>query len=175
MIPGSIGGPLNSCDLGLRVASAEDSPSVEGWFAPERVLAVAAGSYLSDHGTLEDTLRPHTLISLTNHWFDWPEFASTAGLAIPPRCKRMRFSDYAVVLQAAVGGQGLALAWTSVAARLLISGSLVQAARPVVVTGRSYHFVASSQRPLRPVVRDVRDWLIEQMKADEGELLRILS
>jgi LysR family transcriptional regulator, glycine cleavage system transcriptional activator len=174
LIPGSVGGPLHNCDLGLRVASSEDSPGIEGSFAPERVLAVASASYLRDHGGLETPLRGHTLISLSKHWLDWPEFAAEAGIAVPPRCERLRFSDYAVVLQAALAGQGLALAWTSVAVRLLIDGTLLQAAPHVLVTGRKYHFVASSQRPVRPVVRDVRDWLIEQMRADERELLRIL-
>jgi LysR family transcriptional regulator, glycine cleavage system transcriptional activator len=175
LIPGSVGGPLHNCDLGLRVASGEDSRRLDGWFAPERVLVVAAPSYLREHGTLEAPHRSHTLVSLTDHWFGWPEFAAAAHINPPPAGERLAFSDYSVVLQAAVGGQGLALAWTSVSSRLIVNGTLVRAAKPIVLTDRSYHFVASSQRPLRPVVKEVRAWLIAEMQRDEEELARFLT
>ncbi len=175
LIAGSVGGPLHNCDLGLRVASGEDSRRLSGFFAPERVLAVAAPLYVRDHGPFEAAKGVPTLISLTDHWFDWPEFCAAGGLAMPPRFERLAFSDYSVVLQSALSGQGMALAWTSVASRLVLDGLLVQAAKPVIQTERSYHLVHSSQRPLRPVVEEVRDWLIAEMQAEERALAELLG
>lgn len=175
LLPGSVGGPLHNCDLGLRVASGKDSRRLGGHFAPERVIAVGAPGYLREHGSLEAPRRKHTLISLPDHWFDWPDYASAAKVRLPQDVERLAFSDYSVVIQAALSGQGLALAWTSVASKLIIDGMLEKACDIVVLTDRSYHFVTSSQRPARPVVNSVRNWLIEQMQVDERELECILG
>jgi DNA-binding transcriptional LysR family regulator len=170
LIAVSVGGPLGGSDIGLRAASGADSRRLKGWFAPERVVAAGAPAYLREHGDLACPRRGHTLISLPEHWFDWPEFAAAAGLRLPAVHERLAFSDYAVVLQAALNGQGLALAWTSVASRLLLDGMLVKAAGRVVQTDRSYHLIVNPQRPPRPVVQAVCDWLIAEMARDEAAL-----
>jgi LysR family transcriptional regulator, glycine cleavage system transcriptional activator len=175
LIAGSVGGPLHNCDLGLRVASGEDSRRLGGLFAPERVLAVGTAAYLAERGSFEDPRSVHTLLSLTEHWYDWPEYCAAGRLAMPQRFERLAFSDYSVVLQSALSGQGLALAWTSVASRLILDGLLVKAAAPVILTDRNYHLVHSSQRPLRPIVEEVRAWLIAEMKQDEVGLAKLLG
>ena len=175
LIAGSVGGPLANCDLGLRVASGAESRRLGHRFAPELVLAVAAPGYLDRHGPLERATSAHTLISLTDHWFDWPDYAVEGRIALPPRFERLAFSDYSVVLQAALRGQGLALAWTSVASRLIIDGLLRRAAGPVIRTDRAYHLVRSSQRAPRPIVEAVRDWLIAEMAREEAALSRLLD
>lgn len=170
LIPGAVGGPLHNCDLGLRVAAGDASQQLEGRFASERIVAVATPGYLEGHGSLEEPLQPHTLISLSEHWFGWPDFAAATGTSLPQQANRIAFSDYSVVIQAALSGQGIALAWTSVASRLILDGLLMKASDAVMATDRNYHFVPSSQRPMRPVVQDVRHWLIEQMREEEREL-----
>ncbi|WP_162142390.1 LysR family transcriptional regulator [Cucumibacter marinus] len=175
LIAGSVGGPLLNCDLGLRVAQGEDARELGGWFAPERVLAVGAPSYLREHGSFDEPKANHTLIHLPDHWFGWPEFAQKADIRTPAGYDKLSFSDYSVVLQAALSGQGLALAWTSVASGLIINGMLEQASKTVVVTDRSYHLVSSSQRATRAIVRHVRDWLIAEMEKDEKLLSHLLG
>jgi len=175
LIPGSVGGPLHNCDLGLRVAAGEDSRRLEGRFAPERILVAGTPGYLQEHGTYEAPLKAHTLIELSEHWFDWVEFTGRLGQRLPAHYERMSFSDYAVVLQAALSGQGLVLAWTSVASRLIISGMLVKACETIITTDRAYHFVASSQRVIRPIVNRVRDWLIAEMQEEERQLERMFA
>lgn len=170
LVPGAVGGPLHNCDLGLRVATGETSRQMDGRFASERVVAVAAPSYLAHHGLLQQPRRPHTLIDLTEHWFGWTDFAAATGVSLPQQANRIAFSDYSVVIQAALSGQGIALAWTSVASRLILDGLLKKASDAVMITDRNYHFVTSSQRPMRPIVRDVRQWLIAQMRQEEKEL-----
>lgn len=165
--PVSVGGPISNCDLGLRLIEGKDRMTVEGSFAPERILAVCAKSYLREHGPLEAPIREHTLIQLREHWFGWPEFSSKAGFhpSTPP--DQISFSDYSMVIQAAISGQGVALGWTSVVSQLVTSGALVQASPIVIETERSYHLVPSSQRPMRPIVKDVRDWMIKEMNYEQ--------
>lgn len=175
LIAVSVGGPLGGSDIGLRAAAGADARRIGGWFAPERVVAAGSPGYLREHGGLADPRRGHTLISLPDHWFGWPEFAAAAELRLPAGHDRLAFSDYAVVLQAALSGQGLALTWTSVASRLLLDGMLVPAADRVVRTDRSYHLIVNPQRPPRPVVLAVRDWLIAEMARDEAALAALLG
>src|SRR5690606_14483889 len=105
----SVGGSLANCDPGLRVAIGDDPRKLGGWFAPERVLAIGAPGYIRERGTFDAPASPHTLINLSDHWFGWPELASEAGRRIPTVWNQLSFSDYSVVLQAALSGQGLAL------------------------------------------------------------------
>lgn len=167
LMPGAVGGPLHNCDLGLRVAEGEASKRLEGRFTCERVVAVATPGYLERHGPLERPRQPHTLINLTEHWFGWSEFAAATGISLPQQNDKIAFSDYSVVIQTALSGQGVALAWTSVASRLILDGMLKKASDAVMVTDRNYHFVTSNQRP---IVQAVRAWLIEQMRCEEREL-----
>jgi DNA-binding transcriptional LysR family regulator len=173
LISVSVGGPLGGCDIGLRARTGAKAQRLAGWFAPERVVVAGAPGYLRERGNLEQ--RGHTLIALSAHRFGWTEFAAATGLRLPPSHERLIFSDYAVVLQAALNNQGLALAWTSVAARLLLDRMLVRASPQVVRTDRSYYLVLNPQRPARPVVRAVREWLIAEMAREEAELARMFD
>jgi len=87
----------------------------------------------------------------------------------------LEFSDYAVVLQGAMNGEGIALGWITVVARALGDGKLVPASERRVRTGRDYHLFAPRAKPVREVVLAIRDWMIAQMQLDMdriGELLR---
>ena len=170
LLPGSVGGPLNSCDLGLRVAAGKDRLQISGWFAPERVLAVGTPGYLRDHGPLQAAYARHTLISLRRVDYGWPDFLASVGQGDLGPFEHLSFPDYAVVLQAAIGGQGLALGWTSVVSRLIIDESLVPATDAVIDSDRSYHLVTSGQRAIRSSVVAVRDWLIAEMEDEERRM-----
>ncbi len=172
--PISVGGPMNNCDLGLRVVEGKNRAAVEGSFAPECILAVCSTSYMRERGGLEATLHNHTLIHLREHWFGWSEFAAEAGLHLPASSDQISFSDYSMVIQTAICGQGIALGWTSVVSQLLANGALIQASPTIIHTNRSYHLVPSSQRPMRPLVRGVRDWMIAEMKYEEHLINEIL-
>jgi DNA-binding transcriptional LysR family regulator len=87
----------------------------------------------------------------------------------------MEFSDYAVVLQTAIGGQGVALGWISAISRMLRDGTLVPAAPYLLETGRSFNLIAPRGRPVRSIVLGIRDWLIEEMLADLKALAPMLS
>jgi len=165
--PVSVGGPISNCDLGLRLIEDKDGNSLEGNFAPERILAVCSKTYLQEHGSLEAPVCEHTLVQLREHWFGWPEFAAKVGFHLPTPPDQISFSDYSMVIQAAISGQGIALGWTSVVSQLIMNGALVQASPTVIETNRSYHLVPSSQRPMRPIVKEVRDWMIAEMEYEQ--------
>jgi DNA-binding transcriptional LysR family regulator len=78
----------------------------------------------------------------------------------------LSFSDYAIVVQAALLGQGIALGWLNVLTHWLRQGALVPAEDELIATARLCCLVWPTSRPLRPIVGQVRDWLIEEVRAD---------
>ena len=65
--------------------------------------------------------------------------------------KALSFSDYAVVVQAALLGQGVTLGWITVVSHWLLTGALVPASAELVTTRRVCEFVTPRNRPIRPV------------------------
>ena len=87
-------------------------------------------------------------------WF-W-EFGVTE---IPPR-SGLRLNDYALVLQAAIAGEGFAFGWDHLVAPLVQQGLL--AARPEWTwkTGKGIYLVWSKSRELTPKAEIVRNWIL---------------
>jgi DNA-binding transcriptional LysR family regulator len=78
----------------------------------------------------------------------------------------LRFNDYAIVVQAALLGQGLALGWLNVTSHWLAQGALVPAEEELIVTSRRCCLLTPPNRPVRPIVADVREWIIQEASSD---------
>jgi DNA-binding transcriptional LysR family regulator len=78
----------------------------------------------------------------------------------------LSFNDYAIVVQAALLGQGVALGWLNVVSHWLLEGALQPAEQELIVTNRRCCLVWPESRALRPAAADVRDWIIEETRAD---------
>jgi DNA-binding transcriptional LysR family regulator len=76
----------------------------------------------------------------------------------------LNFSDYAIVVQAALLGQGIALGWLNVTSHWLSNGALVPAEQEVIVTGRTCHLLHPADKPMRPAVAEIREWIVEEMR-----------
>ncbi len=77
----------------------------------------------------------------------------------------LRLNDYALVLQAAMAGEGFAFGWQHVTDNLIEKGLL--AARPEWSweTGNGFYLVWSTETPLIPQAEQVRDWMIAKAKS----------
>ncbi len=106
---------------------------------------------------LEEPIRERPL---WKQWFN--EFGVTE---LPPR-SGLRLNDYALVLQAAMAGEGFAFGWHHLVRPLVQQGML--AARPdwAWSTGKGFYLVWSKSRALTPKAKVVRDWILS--KAHEG-------
>jgi LysR family transcriptional regulator, glycine cleavage system transcriptional activator len=63
-------------------------------------------------------------------------------------------------------GQGIALGHVNVVTHWLREGALVPAVDQVSATDRDCLLVHAADRPLRPVVAQLRDWMVDEMKSD---------
>lgn len=170
LLPGSVRGPVVDCDIGMRMIERTDASNPADWFAAERVIVVASPAYLEEYGTLEAPRRPHRLASLAGYWLDWTEFAARAGLRLDPGWERLSMSDYGVVVHAALSGEALALGWTSVISRLVLDRKLVIASNAAVDTNRGYHLLTPANQEPRPIVLEVRDWMMAEMRKEREQL-----
>ncbi|MEX3934481.1 LysR family transcriptional regulator [Paraburkholderia phymatum] len=166
LISGRIGGPLNDVDLGMRFLHDGEIDENAVLVMPETLLPVCNQRYQEISQT--DAGRQHgdTVIVMDDEQRGWHErFDAFAGHARHV-AGMLSFSDYAIVVQAALLGQGMALGWLNVVSHWLAQGALLPAEEEIIVTNRRCCLVIPANKPLRPFVANVRDWLIEEMCND---------
>ncbi len=168
---------LRDADLNIRLSNPRDADMHRWPFADERITALCSPEYLATHGALDKVARdiPHSFLEWREQRYGLDEFLHATGLPTPQSPQFTRFSDYSSVLQSALSGQGIALAWVTECSPRIISGALVPACTQIVKTGRRYHILASNLNPMRPVVEDIRDWLISEMRHDEKKITASLK
>ena len=76
----------------------------------------------------------------------------------------LRLNDYALVIQAALENQGIALGWYHIASRLLDSGLLIKAVPEKYVSGNGFYLIWPRHLPLGSGTRIVRDWILRQAR-----------
>jgi len=161
LIAGSLRGPVQDVDLGMRFLEEGEGIAPDTLLLKEVMLPVCSPAYR--RGALK-ARAGRTAIQLTDTPSDWvhgyfPDFSSG-------RDHTISFSDYAVVIQAALLGQGIALGWLTVISNALLSRTLVPAKLKLTRTSRRCVLVGPRDRPIRPIVKDIRAWIIVQLRSD---------
>ena len=133
--------------------------------APEVIFPVAAPDVMARAAACKDPadLLGQRLIHLEEPVRDrpaWRDWFASFGARAPARQPGLRLNDYALVLQAAMAGEGIAFGWQHVTDRLIDQG-LLQARRDWAwYTGQGFYLVWSKARPLPDRAVLVRDWIL---------------
>ncbi len=173
MIAGSLRGMVENVDLGMRFVDADEPVPMDALVVHEVMLPVCSPGYRSEPGAIEQAASGNTVIQLTDSPSDWAnQYAPFATGRFGP-IKALAFSDYAVVVQAALLGQGIAFGWITVVAHALMSGALVPAADRLTVGERICVLLTPRNRPARPIVREIRDWIIAELRAEIAAIDRL--
>ncbi|NOD93384.1 LysR family transcriptional regulator [Ruegeria sp. HKCCD4884] len=91
----------------------------------------------------------------------WPLFLDRVGVSGKPRM--MSFSQTSLAIDAALSGQGIALANAPLVASELASGRLVQPLEDVLIEDLGFYIVAP-RKPRQPqMVEIIRNWLLSQV------------
>ena len=142
--------------------------------APEVIVPVCSPAYIAAHGILSgdaQTAAQHTFLHLADHPAAIWDQVLGPGVAARSGVTWHAFSDYAAIIQAAQDGTGIALGWINVVAGSLRSGRLVPAWEGRwVETGRIIDLFSTRSQPMRPVVRDIAQWLCARMADDLEEI-----
>ena len=162
LITGPLTGPVNDVDLGMRFVSGPIAGHRVSPIMPEVLLPVRAHNY-----SVPDASREGKVIRLSaGQPPDVGDPLDADGTTI------LMFSDYAIVVQAALLGQGVCWGWLNVISNWLREGQLVAVGRsPCHVTGRECCIIQRNRHSERAVVDDVREWLIAQMQDDYRAIL----
>lgn len=96
----------------------------------------------------------------------WSEWLKLAGIAQPIPAREVTINDPNVYIQAAIDGQGVALADGLVADDIAL-GRLVEPFEPRL-DGYGYFLVYPRDTPLRPAATAFRDWLVGEAHVEGG-------
>ncbi|MEQ9260183.1 MAG: LysR substrate-binding domain-containing protein [Roseovarius sp.] len=133
--------------------------------APEVISPIASPRLMASAVTLRSvaTLPHQTLIHLEEPIRERPGWADFfAHWKVPytePRTG-LRLNDYALVLQAAIAGEGFAFGWHHVTEHLVRQSLLKRRDEWAWNTGKGFYLVWSATTPLTPEAEKVRDWLV---------------
>lgn len=173
LVRGEPSGPVEDVDFAIRY-NQPSTVELDSWeLVDEVVLPVCSPGYMEEFGGLDgcEDLRGHTLAHLAESpRLPWFRYLSKFDYPSPAGSRSLTFSDYTLVIQAAIKGKGIALGWWHVVAHELLQKGLVQAGRELR-TGDHYHLVATKRRPLRRPAILVRDWLLDEMSLLRQQIL----
>ena len=167
---------LETLDKDLEIASEATSLAVRRgdgqWpgyasalIAPERLFAVASPAFIAQQGSpagVRDLLTV-PLIHLEEPHRDrpgWPDFFEHFGVEFRDTGEGLRLNDYALVLQAAMAGEGVALGWAHICERPIAQGLLQPVGSWIWDTGAGFHLVWSETVPISAHAALIRDWIV---------------
>lgn len=156
LIAGPVNGPLGNVDMAMRYVAPGD---VTGRFIMhEAYLPVCSPGYLAVPGD------QRTFIQLEG---DKPShFSGVDGWTGEKANVQLAFSDYAIVVQAALAGQGVAAGWLNIVAHWLNGGQLVPASDVMTLPGRVCQLVTRNETPNAAVVAAIAEWLVAELQSD---------
>lgn len=153
--------------LGVRRGNGNWNGYASGLIAEEQLLAVASSGWVEAHGMPENPgdITRLPLIHLEEpyrqrpSWRDW-----FAGFGVDYRDTGggLRLNDYALVLQAAMAGEGVAMGYLHVTKSLIAQNLLKPVGPWEHLTGLGYHLVWSDRTQLSDNATTVRDWILAQ-------------
>jgi putative choline sulfate-utilization transcription factor len=121
---------------------------------PEKVAPVCAGSFAGRQGGFGDVaaLARQRLVHLDTPspapWFEWKSYFAAFGIArdVHDGHGDVSFNTYSLVVQAAMGEQGLAIGWLGLIDPLLADGMLVTAGPELEAPDRGYWLLDAAGR-----------------------------
>lgn len=135
----------------------------------ETVFPVCSPMYLDKHPdfTQPEHLLNGTLLSLeiTEEWVTWQDWFNKSGIKhMPDTTRRLNINNYLLVIQAALNGQGLALAWENLVDDYLTSGLLVKPVDEAMTTTSQFYMLQKPQS-IRPKkgVEHFKEWLLSMI------------
>ena len=141
----------------------------------EEIFPVCSPDYREarpDLDTPADLLRASLLHleEIDRSWITWPVWLQAMGVEPPRFLHGHRFNNYAILLQAARDGQGIALGWRRLIADLLADGSLVRPIDSTLRSRESYFLVMPEAAKPDRRTDAVRDWILAESQAEDGTL-----
>jgi DNA-binding transcriptional LysR family regulator len=147
--------------LGIRRGYGDWADCHSALIAPERIYPVGMTKGIRNPQELLHNKLIH-LEEPTRERPGWEQWFRHFGVTEAPPVSGLRLNDYALVLQAALAGEGIACGWHHVAAPLVQRGLLYAYEDWSWDTGAGFYLVWSKRVPLIDNAERIRDWVIAQ-------------
>ncbi|WP_165215973.1 choline sulfate utilization transcriptional regulator [Affinirhizobium pseudoryzae] len=148
-----VGLTVDEGEVAVVFGTREEFAAMGTLLIPERVAPVCTPRFLERHGPLQRPaeIAAATLLHLDTMgsapWFDWGSYLKALGTShdLPPGQGELCFNTYALVIQAALADQGLAIGWLGLLDQLIDSGMLVSTGPELAATDRGYWLLPPEQ------------------------------
>ncbi|WP_122585378.1 choline sulfate utilization transcriptional regulator [Pseudomonas viridiflava] len=138
------------------------------WLFSEEVFPVCSPQLTAGRALPlpNDVLREFPLLHLrgesNNNWFDWGGVFRALDIPQSPAPGQLRFDNYTLLIQAAIGGQGVAIGWRHLVDELLEQGLLCRPVSASAVSGYGYYVVLPQRKRRVQIVQQFVDWLASE-------------
>jgi putative choline sulfate-utilization transcription factor len=156
-------GAMEEGDIAVAFGAEDEFGPNARLLLPESVVPIATPTYLDRHpGGLSTARLIYLDADEPAPWFDWPRYFSRFGMARDAAASQgdIRFNTFALVNQAVLEHQGVALGWKGLIDGFLRSGILVEAGEWVSADRTGYWLVAAPSPGLH--TDELASWLIEE-------------
>lgn len=154
-------------DAAIHLTPTAIAPPGSRLLFDERVLPVASPDLADAAGLHQHTPPRHLfdveklhLDSRDRRWIDWTTWFAAHDLQWTAAKARLSYNNYALVLNDAAAGRGVALAWRGLVDPLLATGALVPVGPEVHRPNIAYQVIPSPNTP-PDAIDQIADWLLE--------------
>ena len=162
-------------DVGIRFGTGDYSGLEADYLFSQNVIPVCHSSLLEGKNKIQtpEDLKNHTLLHAHGDYFvmddnthvDWEMWFATIGVNDIDARHGLHFSQYNLLIETAIRGQGVALVGDAVISDELASGQLVKLFEETdIPLGFSYYLAYSNNKTNLPRVKIFRQWLLAEVK-----------
>jgi DNA-binding transcriptional LysR family regulator len=153
--------------LGIRRGHGDWEGYAAALFEAEEIDAVCSPAYLEQVGPLDgpESLLRCRLLHLDEPFRPrptWSDWLARFGVAYTDRGDGLRLNDYALVIHAALAGEGIIMGWRHLTEQLVREGRLVRAVEARYRSEHGFYVVWPRHLPLTDDILAIRDWLVEE-------------
>ena len=154
-------------DLAIRVGDGQ-WPGVKAEFLLGQEIFPVCAPALAGRLARPGDLYRVPIVRDANSTLSWDMWLAPLGLEARRLQEGHSFTDASLALDAAIAGQGVLLAWPTLAADALRAGTLVAPFAERAATGIGYYLVTSAKRREPRTVRDFKAWIREEIRETEA-------
>jgi LysR family glycine cleavage system transcriptional activator len=158
---------LEPVDVAIRYGSGRYPGLSVDKLAPDAFVPVASPSLLAASTPADPQALSRLPLLHDDHPRGWADWFAVAGHALAEPTRLTELTESAMLVEAALRGQGVALTRISLVSEDLNSGRLVRLfpELPPLPTDMAYYVVCKRGALARAVVASFRDWLLNEAKA----------
>ena len=155
------GFPVDGNQLSVRFGKGDWPDGETLLLFEEEVFPVCSPDFAARHNLLDRGVKPEDFANLPllvqdageHGWLGWPAWLGYFDVALEISPATHKINNYALVLQTAMEGKGIALAWHNLIEPYLSNNWLVEVPGFRVRNGKGYYLTFPTERPIADAAR----------------------